>query len=52
MSRGRLIALFLAFVVLGMLAGWLVRRWSEPTLEERAHRAAERIESDVQKRAR
>ena len=52
MSRGRLVALLLAFLLLGALGGWLVRRFLNPTLEERAHDAAKDVRGAVEKLTR
>ncbi len=49
MSKGRLLALFLAFLLLGIVAGWIFRRITHPTLEERAHGAADDLRGRVQK---
>ena len=49
MSRGRLLALLLAFLVLGAIGGWILRRFVHPTLEERAHDAAKDLRGAVEK---
>jgi len=49
MRRRNLIAIVVAAVGLGIALGYLYRRWKEPTLEERAHDAAEDLRRGFEK---
>ena len=52
-SRDRTILLAaVTAAVLGFAAGWFARVWTEPTLESRAHDAAERVRDRFRELAR
>ena len=46
-ARGRLIAAVLAALALGIAVGYVWRRQHDPTPEERARDAAERLQKDL-----
>jgi hypothetical protein len=45
----RMLLLLLVAIALGMAAGYMVRRWREPSIGERAQDAAETIRRGVEK---
>jgi hypothetical protein len=49
MSKTRLVALFLAFLLLGIVGGWVFRRLTHPTIEDRARDAANELRGKVEK---
>jgi Flp pilus assembly protein CpaB len=52
MGKRRLVVLVVVALLLGAIAGYAYRRWKNPTLEERAHDAAQDLKSAVEKMTR